>query len=103
MVRDANLKKERIKLLIFPTPVGLKRNNLTAKHVFNKLLKLEKIFGDLEFVTQQVDPSEFAIIINKANIIFFMTKRINGGSPNIRKISSKGADGRLDEIEYGSW
>jgi hypothetical protein len=47
MMRDANLSKKGIELLIFPTPIGLKRYNLTSKHAFNKGLKLKKVFGDL--------------------------------------------------------
>jgi hypothetical protein len=47
MVRDVNLTKKRIELLIFPTPIGLKGYNLATKHAFNERLKLKKIFGDL--------------------------------------------------------
>jgi hypothetical protein len=38
-----------------------------------------------------INPREFAKIINEADIVFKAPDRLRGGTPNIRKIGSKGA------------
>jgi hypothetical protein len=67
-------QKNRIKLLILPTPVGLNNNNLTIEHSFNKFLELKKILENFRFVVKQVNPSKFTIVINETSIIFFSQK-----------------------------
>jgi hypothetical protein len=48
-------------------------------------LEFLKVFEHLRFIPKQIDPREFTIIINKTNIVFLPTKRINGRTPHIWK------------------
>jgi hypothetical protein len=81
----------------------LDAKDLVPKLSFNKFMKFKKIFRNLRLVMKQIDPSEFAIIIYKADIILFPTKGINGRSHTSKKTSSKGPLDLLDDTEYGSW
>jgi hypothetical protein len=82
-VSDSDVTKKGVKPLIFTTPITLHGKNLVVKQPLNKTLKLTKIFEHLKFITKQIDPREFTIIIDKANIVFLATKRINGRTPHI--------------------
>jgi hypothetical protein len=42
-----------------------------------------EIFKHLRFSTKYIDPGEFAIIINDANIVFLATKIVNRRTLNI--------------------
>jgi hypothetical protein len=77
--------KERIKRLIFPSPVGLYRFNLPFKLSLNKVLKVMKTLKDFGLVAYQINPSKFGEIINERNIILESTHGCWGGSPYIRK------------------
>jgi hypothetical protein len=50
MMRDANGSKEGVEFLIFASPIGLNGYDLAIKYLFNKLLKLKKIFGHLRLM-----------------------------------------------------
>jgi hypothetical protein len=66
--------------------------------VLNKSLELFEFLEDLKFVLEQVDLSEFAIIINETHIILISSNRLTCQSPYIEKISSRGAVHTLDEV-----
>jgi hypothetical protein len=51
MMRDANGSKG-VEFLIFASPIGLNGYDLAIKYLFNKLLKLKKIFGHLRLMTK---------------------------------------------------
>jgi hypothetical protein len=68
-----------------PPPVRLKCRDLLVKQSFNKILKLLEFMENFRFVLKQIDPSEFAKVINKINIIFISSNRIASKTPNIRK------------------
>jgi hypothetical protein len=84
-VDDANSVKKGIEALIFTTPVRLHGYDFTIKHSFNKALKFFEEFEDFGFVTNQVNPNEFTIIINKANIVFLIAKGIDRRTSDIQK------------------
>jgi hypothetical protein len=52
-------------MLIFPTPIRLHGDNLLIEPSFNKGLKFQEIFEDIRFMTQQIEPTKFTIIINE--------------------------------------
>jgi hypothetical protein len=54
-------------------------------------------------MTKQIDLCKFAIIINKTHVIFFQPKESMAGPHTSEKTSSKGAEARLVDTEYGSW
>jgi hypothetical protein len=103
LMRDTQLVEEGVETFILSTPVSLNNKNLPIKEAFNKGLKFKKICENIRFVTQQVNPSKFTIIINKRDMIFFQPKDSMTGPHTSEKMSSKGADDRLEEIEYGNW
>jgi hypothetical protein len=82
---DANDTKKGIKPLIFATPIGLHSNDFSIEQALNKALKFFEELKHLRLMAKKIDPSKFTIIINEADIIPFITKRINGGSPDIEK------------------
>jgi hypothetical protein len=73
MVGDANIVKERMKLLIFSSPIGLDSKNFSVKKPLNKILKFSKNLKNFGLMLEQVDPCEFAKIINEAHIIFILS------------------------------
>jgi hypothetical protein len=85
MMGDTNLLEEGIKLVVFPSPVGLNDKNFSIKEHFNKVLEILNFLKQLRFVLKQIDPCELAIVINETNIIFKMTNRITSRSPYICK------------------
>jgi hypothetical protein len=50
LMSDANFAEWGIEMLIFPTPIGLDRDDFVIKHALNRGLKLKKIFIDLRFM-----------------------------------------------------
>jgi hypothetical protein len=51
-MRGADVVKEGIKLIIFPTPIGLDSEDLSIKLSFNQALKFKEIFKHLRFSTK---------------------------------------------------
>jgi hypothetical protein len=70
MVGYTNMLEESIKLMILSSPIGLDCYGLSIKQSLNKILKITKALENLRLMLDQVDPSKFAKIINKACIIF---------------------------------
>jgi hypothetical protein len=54
------------------TKVGVEMHgdNILIEPSFNKGAKFQENFEDIWFMMQQVDPSEFTIIVNEGHIIF---------------------------------
>jgi hypothetical protein len=65
LVSNAKLTKVGVEMLIFPTPIRLYGDNLLIEPSFNKGLKFQEKFEDVRFMTQQIDLSEFTIIMNE--------------------------------------
>jgi hypothetical protein len=74
MMRNTNGTKKKIKTLILATPVSLHGYDLAIKHSLNKTLKLFKEFKHFGFMMKKIKSSEFTEIINKTDIIFFISK-----------------------------
>jgi hypothetical protein len=70
LVSNAKLTKVGVEMLIFPTPIRLHGDNILIEPSFNKGVKFQEKFEDIRFMMQQVDPSEFTIIVNEGHIIF---------------------------------
>jgi len=70
--------------LILASPVGLDSEYLSVKLPFYEFLEISKALEDLRFKTQKVDPSEFTVVINEANIITMMPNRAWCRPPHIR-------------------
>jgi hypothetical protein len=47
---------------------------------------------------KQIDPSEFAKVINETNIIFISSNRIASKTPTLENMSSKGAVETLEDF-----
>jgi hypothetical protein len=84
MMGNSNGPKKGIQSSILSTPIGLNGDDLATSHVLNKLLKFKKELRHLRLLAEKIDPSEFTIIINETNIVFFSTKRIYSRAPYIR-------------------
>ena len=69
MMRDAYPSKEVIEFFIFTSPIRLHCNNFPTKRSLDKGLELLKFREYFRFMFQQIDPCEFAEIINEAKII----------------------------------
>ena len=69
MMRDANFLKEGIELLVFTSPVSLHSNNLGVKFSFNKISEVLENLKHFRSFLKKINPSKFAIVINKAYII----------------------------------
>jgi hypothetical protein len=67
-----------------PPPVGLECNDFVIKPALSKRLKFNELLENFRFMTQQIDPCKFTIVINEANIIFLVTKGLVRMAPNIR-------------------
>jgi hypothetical protein len=72
---DAYTLKERVKFLILASPISLHSKNFLIKEALNMLLEIMEFLKHIRFPFQEIDPSELAIIVNKAHIIFKTTKR----------------------------
>jgi hypothetical protein len=73
MMRDAKLGEEGSKLLILVSPIRLNNKDFSIKLPLNKVLKISKLLKHLRLELDEINPSEFTEIINKANIIFLST------------------------------
>jgi hypothetical protein len=89
LVSNVKLMKVGVEMLIFPTPIKLYGDNLLIKPSFNKRLNFQEKFEDIRFMTQQIEPCEFTIIINERHILFLTTKRVNRRVPDIQKKASR--------------
>jgi hypothetical protein len=67
------------------------------------LLKKMKFGKQLRFVSQEINPSEFREIMNKAYIIAIPTHRTRSKAPHIRKTSSRGALDTLRDLGKVNW
>jgi len=85
MMRDAKTLDKGIKFLIFPSTISLRSHNFLIKHAFNKLLEIMEPLKDFRFMAQQIDPCEFAIVINETNIKVILANKSGSRSPHIRK------------------
>jgi hypothetical protein len=85
MMGDTNPLEEGIKLVVFPSPVGLNDKNFSIKEPFNKVLEILKLLKHLRFMLKQIDPCEHVIVINETNIVFKTTNIITSRTPYIRK------------------
>jgi hypothetical protein len=72
MVRNANALKEGIKPFILTTLIRLDDKNFPIERIKN--------FG---FMMNEINPYEFAEVINEANIVLFITEGINSRVPDI--------------------
>jgi hypothetical protein len=70
MMYNPNLIKEGIKFLILSSQVGLHSKDFSIEQSSNKRLEFLKLVKNFRFIFQQIDPSKFTIVINKAHIIF---------------------------------
>jgi hypothetical protein len=72
--------------------------DLLVKQSFNKILELLKFLENFRFMLKQIDPSEFAKVINETNIIFISSNRIASKTPTLENMSSKGAVETLEDF-----
>jgi hypothetical protein len=68
MVGYANALEEGVQLLILTSPVCLHGKDFSIKHALYEVLKIMKTLKNLRFMTKQINPCKFAIIINETNI-----------------------------------
>jgi hypothetical protein len=83
MVRDTKLGEESVKLSILASPVRLNNKNLSIKLLFNKTLELLKLLKHLGFELDEINPCEFAKVVNEANIILLSADRFWCRTPDI--------------------
>jgi hypothetical protein len=81
--------KKGMQFLILSSPVRLNSDNPVIKQAFNKLLKFNEVCGDLRFMSKQVNPSEFTIIINETDIVFFDQKNQSQDPKHLNKQAPK--------------
>ena len=81
---DAYLAEKGIELLILASPIGLYGDDSSIKETFNKALKFTELLKDFRFKFEHVDPSVFAIVVNKTNIVLFASCGNSSRTPNIR-------------------
>jgi hypothetical protein len=79
----ADFFKEGMRFLILSTPISLYRNNFSVKESFNKILEQMKSLKHIRFELEKINPSEFTIIINEADIIFISSNGTGCRTPNI--------------------
>lgn len=72
-IRNADAFEERIKCLIFTPPIGLHSPDFFVKLSLHKTLEVLKTLKNFKFITQQVNPGKFGVIINEADIILKTT------------------------------
>ena len=84
-MRNTKSLKEGIESLIFATPVRLDGKDFAIELSFNKCLKILKYLKNIRMTFEKIDPSEFAEIIDEANIVSMCTNRGGGRTPYIRK------------------
>ena len=75
-----------MEFLIFTSPIGLHGNNLSIEFALNILLEKKKHLIHISTFLEQINPSEFAKIINEAYIILVFANRERGQDPIHPKI-----------------
>jgi hypothetical protein len=60
-------------------------NNFPVEQTLNKILKLMELLENIRLEFQQVNPSEFTIIIYERHIIFISTDGVRGRDTYIRE------------------
>jgi hypothetical protein len=90
VMSDANTLKEKIQVLILPTPISLHGNDFPIQQAFNKFLKVNEVLKNFRFVSKKVNPSKFAKIINKAHIVIVSSNRGWSRTPYIRENKVQG-------------
>lgn len=71
--------------LLFPAPIRLHSFDFSICQAFNKVLEILKLGKNLRFVFKEIDPSEFAKVIDETNIINFIANRVYSRTPYIGK------------------
>jgi hypothetical protein len=74
---------KKIQFFILASPIGLHSNYFLIKFAFNKVHEIVKDIKDIRLLFDEMDPSEFAKIINEAHIIFVATYGYRCRTPNI--------------------
>jgi hypothetical protein len=69
-MRYPNMFEEGVMLMILSSRICLDCLYLSIKQSFNQILEVTKALDDFRLMFDQVDPCEFAKIINKRYIIF---------------------------------
>ena len=95
MMCNSYFLKERIKFLIFTSPICLHSNNFSVKLSFNKLLEVEKHFKHIGPIFKKENPCKFTKIINETYIVLIMTDWLGCRPPNIWEDQLQGK-GRLN-------
>jgi hypothetical protein len=85
MMIYAYAAEKRVQGLILSTPICLNSSDFSTKLSLNKILKVIETLKNFGFVAQKIYPNIFAMIINKAHIISFLSNRTRGRPPHIRK------------------
>jgi hypothetical protein len=92
-VRNTNGLEEGIQFFILPTtPIRLNNNDFLIKHMLDKCLELKEVFGNLKFMTKEIDPCKSTIIIDETYKIFLASKGIYCRPQTSEKTSSKGVE-----------
>jgi hypothetical protein len=60
-------------------------NNFPVEHVLNKILELMEVLENIRLEFQQVNSSEFTIIIYERHIIFISADGVRGRAPYIKE------------------
>jgi len=82
---NAHFCEKGVEFLVLASPIRLHGKNFTAKLPFNGRLEFMEFLKNFRFVFKEIYPCELAEIINEADIVFIIPKRITSMSPYIRK------------------
>jgi hypothetical protein len=82
---NAHMFKKGTKVVIPPPSVGLHGQQFLIEESFNTSLEVLKFLKNFRFMFEQVNPCEFAKIIDKRNIVIVLSNRSRGRAPNIRE------------------
>ena len=85
MMGNANACEKWVQGLILPSQMGLNSSDFTIKLPLYHILEIMKTAKHFGLMTQQINPSKFAVIINKAHIITMPANRSWSQSPYIWK------------------
>jgi hypothetical protein len=72
------VRKNELRCLYSATPISLYDYDLAIEHAIHKTLKFFKEFKYFRFMMKKVKSHKFTKIINKADMIFFISKGVNG-------------------------
>jgi hypothetical protein len=71
--------------LILLSPVCLHSYYLGVKETLNHLLVFKDFLKNFRFKLEKINPGKFAEVIDKTNIVFLPSNRIQSMAPYIRK------------------